>query len=72
MEQQIDLRMQVSTLPGENFLNSSHSSLKMLLGDMFSQLRTSRHKLRELLSLLQITQNLKKKRDSNTVYQNAK
>ena len=44
----------------------------MLLGDMFSQLRTSRHKLRELLSLLQITQNLKKKRDSNTVYQNAK
>ena len=55
MEQQIDLTMniaQVSTLPGENFLNSSHSSLKMLLGDMFSRLRTSRHKLGELLSLL--------------------
>ena len=55
MEQQIDLRMhvaQVSTLPGESFLNSSHSSLKMLLGDMFSQLRASRHKLGELLSLL--------------------
>ena len=55
MEQQIDLRMHVvhaSTLPGENFLNSSHSSLKMLLGDMFSRLRTSRHKLGELLSLL--------------------
>ena len=55
MEQQIDLTMhvaQVSTLHRENFLNSSHSSLKMLLGDMFSRLKTSRHKLGELLSLL--------------------
>ena len=55
MEQEIDLRMhvtQVSTLLGENVLNSSHSSLKMLLGHMFSRLRTSRHKLGELLSLL--------------------
>ena len=55
MEQQIDLTMhvaQVSPLPGENSLNSSHSSLKMLLGDMFSRLRTSRHKFGELLSLL--------------------
>ena len=55
MEQQMDLTMhiaQVSTLPGENFLNSPHNSLKMLLGDMFSQLRTSRHKSREILSLL--------------------
>ena len=55
MEQQIDLTMhavQVSTVPGEIFLNSSHSSLKMLLGDMFGRLRTSRHELGELLSLL--------------------
>ena len=44
MEQQIDLRMhvpQVSTLPGDIFLNSSHSSLKMFLGDMFSRLRNT-------------------------------
>ena len=55
MGQQIHLTKhvaQVSTLPGENFMNSSHSSLKMLLGDMFSQLRASRYKLGELLSLL--------------------
>ena len=52
MEQQIDLRMhvaQVSNLPGENFLNyhiafGRHVFGKMLLGDMFSRLRTSRHK----------------------------
>ena len=55
MEQKIDLTMQVaqvSTLHRENFLKSSHSSLKMLLGDMFSQLRTSRNKLGKILSLL--------------------
>ena len=55
MEQQMDLTMhgaEVSTLPGENGLNSSHSFLKILLADMFSRLRTSRHKLGELLSLL--------------------
>ena len=55
MEQQIDLRMhvaQVSTLPGEKFLNLLHSSLKMLLEDMFSRLRIYRHKLGELLNLL--------------------
>ena len=32
---------QVSTVPGDSFLNSSHSSLKILWGDMFSRLRTS-------------------------------
>ena len=55
MEQQMDLTMhvaQVSTLPGGNLLNSSCSFLKMPLGDMFSRLKTSRHKLGELLSLL--------------------
>ena len=43
---------QASMVPGENFLNSSHSSLKILLGEMFSRLRTSRQELGELLSLL--------------------
>ena len=43
---------QLSNLLRENFLNSSKSSFKMLSRDMFSRLRTSRQKLRELSSLL--------------------
>ena len=42
---------QVSSIPGENVLNSSHSSLKILLGEMFCRLRISRQELGELLSL---------------------
>ena len=43
---------QFSTVPRENFLNSSHISLKILFGEMLSRLRTSRQELGELLSLL--------------------
>ena len=42
----------VSTVPGENVLNPSHISLKIVLGEMLSRLRTSRQELGELLSLL--------------------
>ena len=43
---------QDSTEPGENFLNSSHRSLKILLEEVLSRFRTSREKLGELLILL--------------------
>ena len=45
MGQHMDSTMhiaQVSTVHGDNLLNSSHSSLKIPLGDMFRRLRISR------------------------------
>ena len=44
--------MHIAQVSGENLLNSSHGSLKILLGEMFSRLRTSGQELGDLLSLL--------------------